>query len=91
MEKTHVNVQLSKDGPITQMALSALQRRTGVVDNDVEYTTWVEYCVKGCDGPAHKTGVADSQDHFCDKHVHRSVNMILKDCGLTADLLAATF
>ena len=86
-----INVQLVKDGPITRMDVAGLQRHNAVVDNDVEYTTSIEYCLKDCDGPAHVTGKADSNQHFCNKHVHRSVNMILKDCGLTADLLAATF
>lgn len=57
---------------------SQLKQTTGEIDNDVEHTTWVEYCLAECDGPAHTSNVPDESFYFCAKHVHRSVNMVLK-------------
>jgi hypothetical protein len=55
-----------------------LEKKEGVVDTDVEHTTWVEYCLRGCPGPAHQTGTADAPTHFCSQHVHRSAHITLK-------------
>jgi len=49
-----------------------------VVDTDHEHTTAVEYCLIGCDGPAHQTGTPDALGHFCAQHVHRSVHVTIK-------------
>jgi len=57
-----ITVQLQPDGPITEMDESLLEKREGVIDNDVEYTTWVEYWIPGT----------------TDRAVHRSVHVHLK-------------
>ena len=69
---------------------SQLLRETGGIDNDVETTTWVEYCRPDCDGAAHRTRVPDAPGLFCAQHIHRSVAMQLKTgvfaAGVAADL-----
>lgn len=62
-------------GPLDE---SLLIKHEGVVDNDNEKTSVVEYCLAGCHGPAHLTGKPDSETFFCYQHVHRSVNIALK-------------
>jgi hypothetical protein len=57
---------------------SELQKRVDEIDNEDEHTTAIEYCVLGCDGSAHFTGVPDSESHFCELNVHRSVHIKLK-------------
>lgn len=57
-----VNVQLQAEGPISEMDEADLEKREGFVDNDNEYTTWVEYWIPGT----------------CDRAVHRSVHVTLK-------------
>lgn len=42
-----INVQLEENGPITQMDEFELGKIEGVVDNDNEHTTWVEYWLGG--------------------------------------------
>lgn len=60
-----------------------------VFENDVERTTVVEYCVKGCTGQWHRgivtcgdstyqTREGDAPGVFCAQHVHRSVTVNLK-------------
>ena len=73
-----LKVQLRRGGPITEMDEAQLQKKTGVVDNENEHTTWVEFCRLGCDGAAHQTGKHDAPSFFCSKHVHRSAHVTLK-------------
>ena len=73
-----LKVQLAKGGPITEMEEAKLQKKTAVVDNANEHTISVEYCLAGCDGSAHRTGVPDARSFFCSKHVHRSAHVTLK-------------
>lgn len=47
-------------------------------DNDNELTSAVEYCMPGCSGAAHLTGIPDSEAYFCRHHIHRSVHVHLK-------------
>jgi hypothetical protein len=58
-----VLVQLEEDGLLTYMDEAELIRTTGVIDNEVEKTTWIEYRLK-------------SNPHG--RVVHRSVDMHLK-------------
>jgi len=58
---------------------SALIKKETLVDNDHERTTTVEYCLVGCDGQAHRTGMPDAPSYFCAKHVHRSVAVHIKE------------
>jgi hypothetical protein len=67
---------------------SSLLKTEGLIDTDVERTTWVEYCVLGCDGLAHRTQQPDAESLFCRQHVHRSVHVTLKQAGVIAHLLA---
>lgn len=76
-------------GGLVEVDDALLMRTEGKVDNDVERTVWEEYCIGGCNGQAHRTGVPDAVDHFCSQHVKRSVNMHLK-MALFADGVAAT-
>lgn len=57
-----ITVQLQENGPITEADESLLEKREGLVDNDVEHTTWVEYWIPGTS----------------DRAVHRSVHVTLK-------------
>lgn len=61
-----------------EMDESQLQRLDTVIENTVEHTEIVEYCVLGCEGLAHVTGQPQGDGCFCPHHVHRSVNMRLK-------------
>lgn len=72
-------------GPLEE---DLLIRRDGLVDNENEKTTTVEYCLIGCNGPAHVTEKPDSPGHFCNQHVHRSVHVTLKK-NVLADGVAA--
>lgn len=69
---------------------SLLQRRDSIVDDEVEYTQIVEYCLKDCSGVAHLTGQPDSVSHFCNFHVHRSADCRLKK-NVFADSYAGSF
>jgi len=75
------------NGPMDE---SLLLKREGSTDNDNETAVTVEYCLKDCPGDAHKTGVADSEGHFCNLHVHRSAHVTLKK-NVTAEGVAASF
>lgn len=57
---------------------SLLQRLDGKVDNENEETDTVEYCLKNCHGPAHTTGVPDSESFFCRYHIRRDAAIRLK-------------
>lgn len=57
-----ITVQLEAKGPITEMDESLLVKREGLVDNDNEHTTWVEYWLP----------------NTSDRPVHRSVHVTLK-------------
>ena len=59
-----IEVQVEPDGLLTFMDESELVKTTGVIENDVESTIWVEYRLKS--------------DPAADRPVHRSVNMRLK-------------
>lgn len=67
---------------------SELLKTEQVIDNDVERTTAVEYCVKDCAGAAHVMGVPQAEGCFCPHNVHRSVDMYLKR-NVVADAIAA--
>lgn len=58
---------------------SQLQRREDSFDEEVGTLTAVEYCLLDCPGEAHKTGQRDKPEHFCSLHVHRSVNLAVKE------------
>lgn len=57
-----INVQLEVDGPITSMDESLLEKREGIIENENEQTTWVEYWLP----------------NTADRAVHRSVHITLK-------------
>lgn len=57
---------------------SELIKKETTIDDEREHVETVEYCVLACPGSAHRTGVADAPGHFCNMHVHRSVDMTLK-------------
>lgn len=58
---------------------AALIKRDLLVETDHERTTAVEYCLASCGGRAHATEISDAPGHFCDRHVHRSVHVTLKE------------
>jgi len=72
-----ITVQLTPDSPITEMDLADLVRVDGMLDNEVEHTTWVEYRLK-----------SDPNNPWA---VHRSVDMILKQPAVSAEGVAASF
>ncbi len=57
-------VQLEPDGLLTYMDEADLVKTTGVIDDEKERTTWVEYRLKS--------------DPDAERPVHRSVDMHLK-------------
>jgi hypothetical protein len=59
-----INVQLTPDSPITQMDEQLLVKSTGVFENEVELTTWVEYRL--------------ASDPNAIRAIHRSVHVTLK-------------
>ena len=59
-----VSVQLDPDGPIIAMDETLLVRTSGLVDDDRERTTWVEYRL--------------ATDPNAARAVHRSVHVTLK-------------
>lgn len=69
---------LRADGTQDDVDESALIKIQVLIDDAEATTMSVEYCLAGCDGPAHARRIADAAEHFCSRHVHRSVNMQLK-------------
>lgn len=65
-----ITVQLSHDAPIIEMDDSLLVRSDGVVDNENERTTWVEYRL--------------ASEPNSERAVHRSVHVTLKKAGVFA-------
>lgn len=57
---------------------ATLIKHEGLIDNDIERTTSVEYCLPGCEGQAHLSGNRDAVEYFCQHHIHRSVHVTLK-------------
>ena len=63
---------------------SQLEKREGVIDNDIEFTTWVEYWLPGELAPALAAWAAAHPDGEVANggemtgYVHRSVSMQLK-------------
>lgn len=64
---------------VEQVEESILIRHDSLLDNAHEHTQVVEYCLRGCEGQAHHTGVPDQPSHFCDRHVHRSAVVTIKE------------
>lgn len=74
-----VNIQRVSGAAVEQAEENDLIKHEGIVRDDDDFCIEaVEYCLVGCDGPAHVTNVADSAAHFCDRHVHRSVHVTAK-------------
>lgn len=69
---------------------STLLKYQTVRETDEQRVTTVEYCLADCDGPAHRTGQPDAPSHRCNKHVHRSVAVVIKK-GLLAHGSAGSF
>lgn len=69
---------------------SRLQKREDVIENDDHRIVAVEYCLANCDGDAHRTGIAQGLGSFCERHVHRSVDMTVKRWPIEAGAVAAT-
>jgi len=65
---TIITVQLTPDAPITEMDESLLVRSEGMIDNDNERTTWVEYRL--------------ASDPGNPRAVHRSVHVTLLQAGV---------
>jgi len=76
-----------------EMRESALQKRVDVLEDADRRIEAVEYCVRGCLGMAHVSGVATGLGCFCPDHVHRSVHVTVKQVpeftisGTLADFL----
>jgi hypothetical protein len=67
---------------------SLLRKTEGSIDDPHAYTTWVEYCLLECDGPAHTSRHPDAPGLFCAKHIHRSGSGLLKE-PVCAEAIAA--
>lgn len=61
-------------GVLTELDEAQLQRYDSVYEDDEIRLDLIEYCLVGCEGDAHKTGVAQGDGCFCEKHVHRSAS-----------------
>lgn len=57
---------------------SELIRTTVQVETVDQVVTSTEYCLAGCDGPAHRTQIPDGDGFLCSQHVHRSLNVHVK-------------
>jgi hypothetical protein len=69
---------------------SLLIKHDKVIENINEIIYPIEYCLKGCKGPAHVTGQPDSAFCFCFQHVHRSAHIDLKK-GAFSEVVAGMF
>lgn len=61
-----------------EMDESKLILKEGFWDDDDRTVNSIEYCMPGCDGSAHITGIPDAEGHFCNKHIHRGVHVTIK-------------
>lgn len=50
-----ITVQLEENGPITEMDETLLEKTEGFLDNENEYTIWVEYRLPGQDRIIHRS------------------------------------
>lgn len=57
---------------------SALIHLDKVEEDDEKIVETTEYCLVGCQGSAHITGIPDAVSHFCNRHVHRSGHATVK-------------
>lgn len=73
-----VTVDLQRDGTFAQMDEAELFKHEHALESDDLALQVVEYCLLGCEGQVHRTGVADALEYFCAGHVHRSVHAVLK-------------
>lgn len=68
-----------------EMDEALLQRHDLQIDNEDHRLDAVEYCVRDCQGQAHITGIAQGDGCFCERHIHRSVDLHVKrfpvECG----------
>jgi len=87
-----ISVLLDKGKPdeVTEMDETLLQKREDVVDNDEYHFDITEYCLLGCTGQAHQTGVAQGDGCFCELHVHRSIAGQIKRWPVEAGAEAAS-
>lgn len=58
---------------------SELIKRVDTGEEEIGKFTATEYCLVNCPGEAHVTGKRDKPEHFCSLHVHRSVNLEVKE------------
>jgi hypothetical protein len=70
---------------------SELIKRIDVDENDDIRIEATEYCLIGCKGNAHVTGVAQGDGSFCELHVHRSAHGIVKRWPEGMGAIAAAF
>lgn len=85
-----ITILRTRGAPLEQVDEDVLIKRAGVVRDDDDYTiTVVEFCLLDCQGRAHGTGVPDSVAHFCDAHVHRSVDVVAKRYPVMAGVASA--
>jgi hypothetical protein len=73
-----------------QVDESELTKRVDVSENDDQKLVATEYCLTGCGGAAHTTGVAQGDGSFCERHVHRSVHLTIKRYPEFAGAIAAS-
>ena len=66
-----INVQLIEGGPITQLDEDLLVKREGLIDNEIERTTWIEYRLRS--------------DPDAERAIHRSVHVTLKRPTVTSE------
>jgi hypothetical protein len=69
---------LRADGTEDDVDESLLQRYEVMREDDQQTVRTVEYCLLNCEGPAHQRQIADCPAHFCDRHVHRSGSVVIK-------------
>lgn len=50
-----ITVQLLENGPITEMDETLLEKLEGVVDNENEHTTWIEFRLPGQERIIHRS------------------------------------
>lgn len=63
-------------GPMDD-SLLLLHRSTPTHGDGVYEFVIMEYCLKGCQGRAHRSNKPDNEAFFCHFNVHRSVNAVM--------------
>lgn len=63
---------------IGELPKAQLLEHITTLETDDQIVETVEYCLRDCEGIAHRTWEAQGVDCFCPQHIHRSVRVTIK-------------